>query len=158
MDLIVAADRLWGIGKDGSQPFFIREDLRRFRALTLGGCVVMGRKTLAALPGGRPLPGRRNLVLSRDPGFAPEGAEVCRSPEQAAQLAGPDAFVIGGESVYRAMLPWCGRAFVTRVEGAFPADRWMVDLDRAPEWRLAERSDFLEEDGLRCRFMLYERI
>ena len=87
MDLIVAADRLWGIGKDGSQPFFIREDLRRFRALTLGGCVVMGRKTLAALPGGRPLPGRRNLVLSRDPGFAPEGAQVCRSPEQAARLA-----------------------------------------------------------------------
>ena len=158
MNLIVAADRLWGIGKDGSQPFFLREDLRRFRALTLGGCVVMGRRTLEALPGGRPLAGRRNLVLSRDPYFAPEGVEVCRSPAQAARLAGPEAVVIGGESVYRAMLPWCGRAYVTRVEGEFPAARWMVDLDQSPEWRLAEQSDPLEEDGQRYRFMLYERI
>ena len=132
MNLIVIADRRWGIGKDGRQPFFLKEDLRRFRALTLGGCVIMGRRTLEGLPGGRPLSGRRNLVLSRTPGFVPEGAEVCRSPEQAAALAGPEAFVIGGAGVYRAMLPWCVQAYVTRVEEAFPADCWMVDLDRAP--------------------------
>ena len=86
MNLIVIADRRWGIGKDGRQPFFLKEDLRRFRELTLGGCVIMGRRTLEGLPGGRPLSGRRNLVLSRTPGFVPEGAEVCRSPEQAAAL------------------------------------------------------------------------
>ena len=157
MNLIVIADRRWGIGKDGRQPFFLKEDLRRFRELTLGGCVIMGRRTLEGLPGGRPLSGRRNLVLSRTPGFVPEGAEVCRSPEQAAALAGPEAFVIGGAGVYRAMLPWCVQAYVTRVEEAFPADCWMVDLDRAPEWRLAERSALIQEQGLHYRFARYLR-
>ena len=72
-------------------------------------------------------------------------------------LAGPEAFVIGGAGVYRAMLPWCVQAYVTRVEEAFPADCWMVDLDRAPEWRLAERSALIQEQGLHYRFARYVR-
>ena len=167
MNLIVIADRRWGIGKDGRQPFFLKEDLRRFRELTLGGCVIMGRRTLEGLPGGRPLSGRRNLVLSRTPGFVPEGAEVCRSPEQAAALDIPALARFLASSlaerirtapqVWRAMLPWCVQAYVTRVEEAFPADCWMVDLDRAPEWRLAERSALIQEQGLHYRFARYVR-
>lgn len=139
MNLIVIADRRWGIGKDGRQPFFLKEDLRRFRELTLGGCVIMGRRTLEGLPGGRPLSGRRNLVLSRTPGLFPRGGGL-RSPEQARRWPGRRPSSSAGPELYRAMLPWCVQAYVTRVEEAFPADCWMVDLDRAPEWRLAERS------------------
>lgn len=155
---MVAADRNWAIGKDGDQLVYLREDLRRFRALTLGGCVIMGRRTLEALPGGRPLAGRRNLVLSGDPAFAPAGAEVCRSVEEALAAAPEDAFVIGGASVYRALLPWCSEAYVTRLDGAFPADRWFPDLDSMADWRAADRSGLMEEGGVRYRYVTYRRI
>ena len=76
MKLIVMVDLAWGIGRNGTQPIHIPSDLARFKRLTEGGTVIMGRKTLEALPGGRPLPGRRNIVLSRDPDFRVDGAEV----------------------------------------------------------------------------------
>ena len=78
MYAIVAADRNWGIGRDGDQLCYIPADLTRFQALTTGHAVVLGRRTLSTFPGGRPLKGRRNLILSRDPAFRPEGAEVFR--------------------------------------------------------------------------------
>ena len=81
MKLIVAVDRSWAIGREGDQLLYLSADLRRFKELTLGGTVILGRKTLATFPGGRPLKGRRNLILSRSPDFAPEGAEVFRSVE-----------------------------------------------------------------------------
>ena len=76
MNLIAAVDQNWAIGKDGDQLCYIPADLKRFKALTTGHAVILGRRTLATFPGGRPLPGRRNLVLSRDPAFRPEGAEL----------------------------------------------------------------------------------
>ena len=81
MYAIVAADRNWGIGRDGDQLCYIPADLKRFQALTTGHAVVLGRRTLSTFPGGRPLKGRRNLILSRDPAFRPEGAEVFRDLE-----------------------------------------------------------------------------
>lgn len=158
MILIAAADRNWVIGKDGGQPFSLKGDLKRFRALTLGGCVIMGRKTLEALPGGRPLKGRRNIVLSRDPDFAVEGAEVCRSVEQVLALAPAHSFVIGGESVYRAMLPHCSTALITRIDGEFPGDRHLPDPGREPGWQAVEMSPPMEEDGLGYRFVTYRRM
>ena len=76
MNLIVAVDRNWAIGKDGDQLVYLSEDLKHFKALTTGHPVILGRKTLATFPGGRPLKGRRNMILSRSPGFAPEGAAL----------------------------------------------------------------------------------
>ena len=76
MDLIVAVDQNWAIGKDGEQLLYLSQDLKRFKALTLGHAVILGRRTLSTFPGGRPLKGRRNLILSTTPGFAPEGSEV----------------------------------------------------------------------------------
>ena len=81
MNVIVAVDENWGIGKDGDQLVYLSQDLKRFKALTTGHPVILGRKTLATFPGGRPLKGRRNLILSRDPAFAQEGAEVFRDLE-----------------------------------------------------------------------------
>ena len=84
MNLIVAVDRNWAIGKDGDQLVYLSEDLKHFKALTIGHAVILGRKTLATFPGGRPLKGRRNMILARNPGFSPEGTE--RSEEHTSEL------------------------------------------------------------------------
>ena len=157
LELIVAADRNWGIGRDGDQLVYLKEDLKRFKALTLGKVVILGRKTLATFPGGRPLPGRRNFILSRDPNFAPPGAEVFHSLEALLAAAPPGAAVIGGESVYRALLPWCRRAYVTRIQAEFSAGAWCPDLDADPAWTVTEESAPLEQDGLIYHYVTYER-
>ena len=158
MNLIVAVDRNWAIGRDGDQLVYLSEDLKHFKALTTGHPVILGRKTLATFPGGRPLKGRRNLILSRDPSFAPEGAEVFRSLEELLAAAPDDAFVIGGASVYAALLDFCDTAYVTKIGGRFPeADCFFPDLDARPEWQIAEEGPELEESGLKFRYVTYKR-
>jgi dihydrofolate reductase len=157
MNLIVAVDRNWAIGKDGDQLVYIPEDLKRFRTLTMGHPVILGRKTLATFPGGRPLKGRRNLILSRTAGFAPEGAEVYSDTETLLEKAPEDAFVIGGASVYQALLSRCDRAYVTKLDAAFPADCWFPNLDENPAWAVGETSAPMEHDGLTFRYVTYER-
>ena len=152
MDAIVAVDARWGIGRDGGLLFRISADLRRFKALTTGHPVILGRKTLDTFPGGRPLKGRRNLILSRSPGFAPEGAEVFHEVQPMLDAAGEDAFVIGGAQVYRLLLPACRRLYVTQID----ADVFFPEP--APElWRITEQSPWQEEQGLRYRYVTYER-
>ena len=158
MKLIAAADRNWAIGKDGDQLVYLRADLKRFRALTLGKCVILGRKTLRTFPGGKPLKERHNIVLSRDPAFAPEGARVCRSVEEVLAIAPGDSVVIGGGSIYRAFLPHCDTAWITKIDGEFPADCHFPDLDLDPEWRVAEESEPLEENGISYRYVTYVRV
>lgn len=158
MNVIVAVDRNWAIGKDGDQLVYLSEDLKRFKALTMGHPVILGRKTLATFPGGRPLKGRRNLILSRDPAFAPEGGEVYRDLEELLSRAPEDAFVIGGASVYRALLPRCDTAYVTRIRKEYPADCWFPNLDEDPAWELAEESEPLEQDGVAYTYAVYRRV
>ncbi len=157
MNLIVAVDQNWAIGKGGDQLVYISEDLKRFKALTLGHPVILGRKTLATFPGGRPLKGRRNLILSATPGYQVENAEVFPNLDALLATAPEDAFVIGGESVYRALLPHCDTAYVTKIDAAFPADRYFPDLDQDPDWVIDEESDFMEQDGLKFRYVTYIR-
>ena len=157
MNVIVCADRDWGIGREGDLLVRISADLRRFKALTLGHPVILGRKTQATFPGGRPLPGRRNLVLSRDPDFHPQGVEVFRDVESLAAAAPEDSFVIGGGEVYRQLLPWCGTAYVTRLAEAYPADAWFPDLDRDPAWQLQETEGPLTYEGGLFRYDTYHR-
>lgn len=157
MKLIAAADRNWAIGKDGDQLIYFKEDLKRFRALTLGKCVILGRKTLEALPGGKPLPGRETIVLSRDPDFEVEGARVCRGVDEVLSVAPEDAFVIGGGMVYETLLPCCDTAYITKLDEEFPADCWLPDLDKLPEWRVAEMSAPLEQDGVNYQYVTYRR-
>ena len=157
MNLIAAVDRNWAIGKGGDQLVYLRTDLKRFQALTTGHAVILGRKTLATFPGGRPLKNRRNLVLSRDPDFHPEGAEVFPTLEALLAAAPEDAFVIGGGSVYRALLDRCSVAYITKLDAAWPADTWLPDLDALPEWRVAEEGEELEENGVRFRYVTYRR-
>ena len=157
MNLIVAVDENWAIGKGGDQLVYISADLKRFKALTTGHPVILGRKTLATFPGGRPLKNRRNLILSATPGYTVDGAEVYTNLESLLASAPEDAFVIGGESVYRTLLDNCTTAYVTKILSSFPADRYFPDLDAHPDWSVAEQSEVLEEDGVRFQYVTYKK-
>ena len=158
MNAIVVVDRNWAIGRDNALLFSLPTDMKRFRSLTTGGTVILGRKTMATFPGGRPLKGRRNLILSRNPDFAPEGAEVFPDLDSLLAQAPEDACVIGGASVYQALLDKCDTAYITKIHKAYPADCWLPDLDADPNWTLAEESEPLEEDGLIFHYATYKRI
>lgn len=158
MNLIVAVDRNWAIGKDGDQFVYLSKDLQNFKNTTMGHPVILGRKTLSTFPGGRPLKGRRNLVLSRNPEFQPEGAEVFADVESLLAAAPEDAFVIGGGSVYEKLLPYCDRAYVTKLDGEWEADTWFPRLDQDPEWELVEVTAPMEEKGVTFTFTVYERV
>lgn len=158
MKAIVAVDQNWAIGKGGDQLCYISADLKRFKALTTGHPVILGRKTLATFPGGRPLKGRRNLILSRNPAFRVEGAEVYHDVADLLKAAPQDSFVIGGESVYRAMLEACGTVYVTKIHHSFPADTWFPDLDEDPSWQVKQEEEPLEEGELSFRYVTYERV
>ena len=157
MQAIVAVSQSWGIGKDGRLLFRLSADLRRFKALTTGHTVVMGRKTLQSLPGGKGLPNRRNLVLSRRMDYAPENAEAVTSVEALLRTAGEDAFVIGGQQVYEQLLPHCERVHVTKVLADAPADAFFPNLDEDPAWRIASVSDVLTEGGISFQYVEYCR-
>ncbi len=156
MNCIVAVDQNWAIGKDNRLLFPIPADLKRFRALTLGHPIIMGRKTLESFPKG-PLPGRRNIVLSRNRQYQVDSVEVVHTPEEAVVLAGEDAFVIGGDSVYRLLLPYCDMVYVTKIGAAFDADAWFPDLDKDSSWTVIERAEPLEHEGVPFQYVTYQR-
>ncbi len=139
MYAIVAVDEKWGIGRDNGLLFRLSADLKRFRSLTEGHTVLMGRKTLESLPGGRGLPRRRNIVLTGRRDFAAENCQIVHSPAEAVLAADEDTWVIGGESVYRAFLPLCSRVYVTRIAADGGADVFFPDLSVDPQWRLDRR-------------------
>ena len=158
MQAIVAVSQSWGIGKGGDLLFRLPSDLRRFKAMTTGHTVIMGRKTLDSLPGGKGLPHRRNLVLSRQSDFAPDRAEVIHSVEDILKTAEDDAFVIGGQQVYEQLLPYCARVYVTKVLSDPEADAFFPDLDKLPEWKVASAGEMLTEKGLSFQYVEYIRI
>jgi dihydrofolate reductase len=170
MQAIVAAGEGWGIGAGGALLARIPEDMALFREKTAGKAVVMGRGTLRSLPGARPLPGRANYVLSRDPAFAPPPAPttvtVCRSLAGLARAlaraghAPEDVFVIGGQDVYALLLPYCGLAYVTRFSApSAPApDRFFPDLDALPGWALEAEGPRREHGGVAYSFRTYRNL
>ncbi len=160
MILIAAADKNWAIGRGGDLLYSLPDDMRFFRETTMGKTVIMGRKTLESMPGGRPLKGRRNIILSRSGGVSAEGVELCRSAGEAVSLAEAsegEVFVIGGEEVYRALLPYCDTAYITRVFAESPADRFLPDFDSLPDWDEVSRSERFENNGIGFEFVTYKR-
>jgi len=148
--LILARAENGVIGKDGAIPWHISDDLKRFKALTTGKTVVMGRKTWDSLPR-KPLPGRRNIVVTRDAAWLAEGAEAMSLE---AALATPDALVIGGAEIYRAALAGADRIELTEVHRAFDGDaRFDFDLK---DWRQIAREDHATPDGLRYSYVTLE--
>ncbi len=158
MELIVAVYDDWGIGKDGTQPVALTADRKFFRETTKGACVIVGRKTLADFPGGKPLPGRLNVVLSRGD-VDTQGVVVCHSPEEAAAIASRQerAFVIGGGSIYRQMLDYCDTAYVTKVHTNPVSDTFFSNLDDMPQWKAESVLQSGEENGIAYEVLLYKK-
>lgn len=158
MELIVAVYDDWGIGKDGTQPIALSADRKFFRETTKGACVIVGRKTLSDFPGGKPLPGRVNVVISRKHD-AIEGVVVCHSPEEAAAFAAEQqrCFVIGGGSIYEQMLPYCDTAYITKVHACPESDTFFPDLDSNPLWKMEKVLQAGEENGVAYEMCLYKR-
>lgn len=160
MNAIVVVDQNWAIGRDGDLLFSLPTDMKRFRSMTIGGTVIMGRKTLESFPGGKPLPKRRNIVITHNTGFAREGAEVALSAEEALQLVeGEDPnklWIIGGGSVYAMLLSRCERVYLTRVETQVEeSDTYFPNLDKLPGWEIESTSEPVTENGLTYRFIDY---
>ena len=158
LEAIVAVYADWGIGLKGTQPVVLRADRRHFREVTGSDAVLVGRKTLADFPGGKPLPGRHNIVVTRQTLFV-DGAQVVHSTEEALEAATAQrrCLVIGGASVYEQFFPWLDKIYVTKIDLAPLSDRFFPDLDAAPDWRCAEQGAWQEENGIRYCFCIYEK-
>lgn len=158
ISLIVAMDHQRLIGRGNELPWRLRDDLRRFRKLTMGKPVIMGRKTFESI--GKPLDGRRNIVLSRRTDFAAEGIEVFATlaAARAAVADAEEVMVIGGADIYRAFLPDAGRIYLTEVEGDFDGDVFFPDFARE-EWTEVESAlhDADERNPHPHRFSILER-
>ncbi len=158
MDLIVAVYADWGIGCDGTQPVALSADRKFFRETTRGAAVIAGRKTVADFPGQKPLPGRKNIVLTRQEMDIP-GFTVCHSPEEAIKETAADdrVFVIGGGSIYRQMLPYCERAYVTKLSACPTSDTYFPNLDEMPDWEMEKVLSEGEENGVTYQMCLYRK-
>ena len=141
ISIIVAVAENNAIGRNNDLLWHLPDDLVRFKRITSGHPVIMGRRTWESLPK-RPLPNRRNIVISDIPGDRIDGAEVAFSIEDAIALCNPEEenFVIGGASVYRQFLPMCNRLYLTRVYKAYEADVFFPELSEA-EWKLVSSED-----------------
>lgn len=164
MNIIAAVDKSWGIGKDNALLFSIPEDMKFFRKMTVGGIVIMGRKTLESFPGKKPLKNRINIILTKDTSYTVEGAEIFHSiDELGAYLREIDpvnedkVFVIGGGSIYMQLLPYCSRAYITYMDHAFEADTFFPDLDRSEEWILVSESEEQVYEDIKYTFRVYEK-
>jgi len=156
--IVVARAQNGVIGRGGKLPWHIPADLKRFKALTMGGVMVMGRKTFESLPG--LLPGRRHIVLTRDPRWATEGAEVAHDVEEALRLAdGERVSVIGGAEIFEMFLPVAGRIELTEVLADIDGDTFLTDPREGSRWRETFREDHAAEDGRPpFRFVTLDRL
>ena len=152
----MAENRL--IGRGGELPWHISADLRRFKKITTGHTIIMGRKTYESI--GRPLPKRRSIVISRNPSYAPSGVEVANSLTRALEMSADEdeVFIIGGSSIYDAALPFADRLLVTQVQGRPDGDTFFPEFD-SNHWRVTEESEPLtdEKQGLTFSYVSYQR-
>ena len=159
MNVIVAVNSDWGIGYNSTQTIVFPEDRQHFKKITDGGVVIAGRVTFEDF--GRPLPNRKNIVLSRDRSYGADGVTVAHSIEEVlAMVSGCSAdkvFVIGGGSVYDQFLPQCTHAYITKIHKAPPSDTFFPNLDELPDWSLITRGETQESGGINYSFNLYRR-
>ena len=161
MNIIVAVDNHWAIGNKNELLVRIPNDHKHFREETTGKVVVLGRKTLATFPQGMPLQNRTNIILSKDTKFQVKGAEVVHSVEELLEelktYDSEDVYIIGGESIYRQLLPYCDVVHVTKIDHVYEADTYFPNLDGMEEWEITEDSDELTYFDLAYQFLKYER-
>ena len=161
MKAIVAADNKWGIGYQNKLLASIPSDMKFFRQTTTGKVVVMGRKTLESFPNGLPLKNRVNIVLTQNRNYDVKDAVIVHSEkellEELKKYNSDDIFVIGGESIYRMMLPYLDLIYVTKIDRTFQADTFFPDLDAMEEWEMTEEGEEQTCFDLEFAFTKYER-
>lgn len=161
MNLIVAVDQNWAIGKNNSLLVRIPEDQKFFRQTTTGHVVVMGRKTLESFPNKIPLPNRVNIVLTKNQAYQAKDAIIVHSVEELFDVLknyeDKEIFVIGGQSIYEQLLPYCDVAHVTKIDYSYEADAYFPNLDKMPEWEIVADSDEHTYFDLEYTFYKYER-
>jgi len=162
---IAVVDKNWGIGKDGKLLIHIPGDLKFFKEKTLGNIVIMGRKTLESLPGGKPLDGRITVVISGklesnddyyvadsiDSLFGLLGKLIEENP-------GTVPYVAGGDRIYKQLLPYTDICMITKIDEVFTADKFFENLDEVPEFQLIREGPGISENGVTYKFCEYERI
>lgn len=162
MNLIVGVDSNWAIGNKNQLLVSIPNDMKHFREETTGKVVVLGRKTLATFPQGLPLKNRTNIVLTGDKNFRVKDAIIVHSIEELLdelkKYNEEDIYIIGGESVYRQMLPYCKVAHVTKNDQSYEADTFFPNLDEDEEWRLVADSEEQTYFDIAYQFLKYERV
>lgn len=160
MDAIVTYYQGWGIGKDGTQPIVIPEDRKRFKEMTEGGTIIVGRRTLEDFPEGKPLPGRENIVLSHQQDLKIEGATVAHSLEEVLELVKdkPKVFVVGGAQVYDTLVPYCERVYLTKIFARPGCDVYFENLDENFAWCFDTESEIMtSSNGYRYQYQEYEK-
>lgn len=161
MRIIVNADNDWGIGLKNKLLVRIPNDMKFFRAKTIGKVIVMGRNTLESFPQSQPLAGRTNIVLTTDLDYKVNGAIILHSMEELFEelkkYNDDDVYVAGGASIYRQLLPYCNKAHVTKVNHSYEADAYFPNLDELPEWKQTEESEEQTYFDLEYVFATYER-
>lgn len=161
MNAIVAVDNNWAIGSKNNLLVRIPADHKNFRQETTGKVVVLGRKTLETFPQGMPLPNRINIILSTNPDYKVKDAVVVHDREELdAELKkykAEDVYIIGGESVYRMMLPVCDVVHVTKIDHDYEADAYFPNLDKDDEWEITAESEEQTYFDLPYYFVKYER-
>lgn len=158
MEAIVAVYSDWGIGSGGTQPVVLKADRAHFKELTDGAAVIVGRKTLGDFPGGRPLKGRHNIVVTRQD-IEVAGAQVAHSTGEALTLAAEyeRCLVIGGASVYRQFMPYLDTVHVTKIDLAPQSDSYFENLDSSPDWERTDEERWQSEGDIRYCFVTYKR-
>lgn len=162
MNLIVNVSENWAIGRGNELLFHLSTDMKFFKSQTIEKTVVMGRKTLESFPGKKPLPKRKNIVLTTNPDFCAENVEIIHSIDELLKKIdlenSEDIYVIGGETIYRQLLPYCDTAFVTKVSSTVnDADAFMVNLDDDENWEIADESETMNEKGYDFKFVTYKK-
>ncbi|MGE5473841.1 MAG: dihydrofolate reductase [Ignavibacteriales bacterium] len=159
MKAIAAVDLNWGIGYQGNLLAHIPDDMKFFKQTTLNKVVVMGRETFESLPGKQPLKERINIVLSKSATFDDEHIIVCHSLEELfielKKYPADDIFVIGGESIYSQLLPYCNEVFITKIEKSYQADKYFINLDENKSWKPVYESEIQNYKDVKYKFIKY---
>lgn len=160
MNAIVVVDENWAIGKDGGLLVHLPGDLKYYRSKTIGKITVVGRKTLESFPGGKPLPHRTNIVITRNEDFQADDCIVCHSVDQVMEKLqeydDENIFIAGGAEVYKQFMEYCDTFYVTKIHSSFEADRYFPNLDEAG-YKVVWESPIQEEKGLSYQFLKYVR-
>ena len=160
MNLIVAVDQNWGIGYHNKLLVSIPADMKYFRETTTGKVVVMGRKTLESFPNGLPLPKRTNIVLTTDSNYKVKNAIMVHNMkelfDELKKYDTDEVYVIGGESIYKMLLPYCSVAHVTKINYSYQADTYFPNIDNMDNWRITADSDEQTYFDLEYTFLKYE--